>query len=91
MQSNYNGPFSKDKEWGGIYFCVQNNSFVHEEESTAEFSFMYYGIYSILITYEYDLKYWLDQINTRTGNLLMGKTDLHFSEELKLLRIIKAG
>jgi len=37
MQSNYNGPFSKDKEWGGIYFCVQNNSFVHEEESTADF------------------------------------------------------
>jgi hypothetical protein len=37
---------------------------------------MYCGIYSILITYEYDLEYWIDKINTIFGDLLMEKQRL---------------
>ena len=55
------------------YVCVQNK-FVHiVEESDYFVSFMYCGIYSILITYEYDLEYWIDKINTIFGDLLMEK------------------
>lgn len=78
MQSDDNGPFSKDNYNGkDIYFCVQNK-FVHIVEESSDYfvSFMYCGIYSILITYEYDLEYWIDKINTIFEDLLMEKQRL---------------